>query len=273
MNELQASVIIAFYNNIKYLDLVMAGFARQSDNRFQIIIADDGSGKDAVERINKITPGFPFSVKHLWHEDKGWRKNIILNKSIVSSDTDYLIFCDADCIPHRHFIREHLRNRSRNIILSGRRVNLSESISQNLDTGLVAEGYLEKNIVRWLVMGLKGEFTHAEKGLYLPMLTRYLTKKDKGLLGCNFSIYKEDLVSLNGFDERYLAPAVGEDTDLEYRSGRAGMKIKSVRNLAIQYHLYHPKLSRESDNMSIFEDTKAKGYQRTPFGILKENAL
>ena len=75
---------------------------------------------------------------------------------------------------------------------------------------------------------------------------------------------------LNGFDERYLAPTVGEDTELEWRAGMAGIKIKSVRNLAIQYHLYHRKLSRENDNWVIFEDTKSKGYFRTPYGIIKE---
>lgn len=271
MNHPAASVIIAFYNHTRFLKLVLEGLKRQSDKNFEVVIADDGSRPEVVDEINDLTNSYPFRIRHCWHEDKGWRKNMILNNAVVASESDYLIFIDSDCIPHRHFISEHLLNREKRVILSGRRVNLSESVTEILDTVKVQSGYLEVHILNWLLEGLKGKFTHAEKGLYLPWLTFFLTKKNYGLLGSNFSIYKEDLLSLNGFDERYLAPTVGEDTELEYRAGLAGIKIKSVRNLAIQYHLYHPKLSRVNDNWAIFEDTKSKGMSRTPYGILKEN--
>ncbi len=272
MKKSGPSVIIAFYNNIRFLKLVLAGFSRQSLKDFEIIIADDGSKDEVRKEVASISESYPFPVRHLWHEDLGWRKNIMLNKAIVQSESDYLIFIDADCIPHKHFIREHVRNRERNKILSGRRVNLSGEITETLTPEVVVSGYLDKNTMKWLYEGLKKKVTHAEKGLYLPWMTSYLTRKNFGLSGCNFSIYKDDIEMLNGFDERYMAPTVGEDTELEWRAGQAGIKIKSVRNLAIQYHLYHPKLSRENNNMAIFEDTKAKKYSRTPYGIIKDNA-
>ncbi|MDI3526363.1 MAG: hypothetical protein PWR03_546 [Tenuifilum sp.] len=46
-------------------------------------------------------------------------------------------------------------------------------------------------------------------------------------------------IKINGFDEDYIRPAIGEDIDLTWRFQRAGYKINSVRNLAVQYHLYH----------------------------------
>ncbi len=266
------AVIVAFYNNIRFLKLVLAGFTRQSTHDFKIIIADDGSGEEVTKEISTLSGNYPFPVEHLWQEDQGWRKNIMLNKAITQSGSDYLIFIDADCIPHKHFIKEHVRNRERKKILSGRRVNLSEEITENLTPDKVRSGYLEKHTLKWLMEGLKKKMSHAEKGLYMPWLTSYLSRKNFGLSGCNFSVYREDIEALNGFDERYLAPTVGEDTELEWRAGLAGITIKSVRNLAIQYHLYHPKLSRENNNMAIFEDTKSKGYYRTPYGIIKENA-
>ncbi len=268
---MKASIIIAFYNKINFLNLVLAGFKRQTESNFEIIIADDGSSESIVKEIKSTLQDHPFPVKHIWHEDKGWRKNIILNKAIQKASTDYLIFIDSDCIPHRHFIREHLINRESGKILSGRRVNLTDRISQNLTPSMVAEGYLEKNTIKWLLMGLKGKVTHAEKGLYLPFLRTFLNHKKKDLLGCNFSIYKTDFLRINGFDERYLKPTVGEDTDVEYRAGRAGLLLKSVRNLAIQYHLFHKKLSRKNDNYLILEKTRSEGLSCTPFGIIKEN--
>ncbi len=266
-----ASVIIAFYDKINYLKLVLAGFDRQTWKDFEIIIADDGSSDIVVNEIKCITQNSDLSIRHIWHKDKGWRKNSILNKAIKKTSTDYLIFIDGDCIPHKSFVKEHLYNKENGIILSGRRVNLSRDISESLSEELVREGFLERKIIRWLFKGFVKEFSHAEKGLYLPILRPFLKLKKKGLLGCNFSIYKDDLYKINGFDERYLAPTVGEDTDIEFRADLAGIKIKSVRNLAVQYHLYHEILSRDNNNYLILEDTKRNGISFTPHGLLQGN--
>lgn len=272
MTACQTSLIVAFYNNINYLKLVLAGFSRQSDKDFELIIADDGSRADVVEEIRKISGAYPFTIRHLWHDDQGWRKNVILNKAVMAAASDYLVFIDADCIPHRHFVHEHRRNRERRTILSGRRMNLSADITERLTPKAVQDGFLEKRTISWLLQGLHGDVTHAEKSLYLPVLSYFLKKKNRGLLGCNFSMYRDDLISINGFDERYLAPTVGEDTEIEHRAGLSGMKLKSVRNLAIQYHLHHQKLSRKNDNQVLFEETIAMGYFWTPHGISKETS-
>ena len=268
---LEASVIIAFYKKINYLKLVLAGFKRQTFKNFEIIIADDGSSAEVVNEIKSIIQNSDLSIRHVWHEDNGWRKNKILNKAVKNASADYLIFIDGDCIPHKNFIKEHQYNREKGIILSGRRLNLSKKISDSLSEKLVRDGYLERKIVSWLMKGLVKEFSHAEKGLYLPFLRPILKLKKKELLGCNFSVFKEDLYKINGFDERYLAPTIGEDTDIEFRAGLAGLKIKSVRNLAVQYHLYHHLLTRDNNNYLIFEETKRNRISFTPYGLLREN--
>ncbi|PJA98865.1 MAG: Chondroitin polymerase, partial [Ignavibacteriales bacterium CG_4_9_14_3_um_filter_30_11] len=108
-----ASVIISFYKNIEYLNLVLAGFERQSENDFEIIIADDGSDENVIKQIEELSTEFPFRVIHIWQEDKGFRKNKILNQAVVSSNSDYLIFIDGDCVPHSKFIEEHLSAKSK----------------------------------------------------------------------------------------------------------------------------------------------------------------
>jgi len=55
------------------------------------------------------------------------------------------------------------------------------------------------------------------------------------------SFSKKAISSINGFDEDYILPAIGEDYDLTWRFMVAGYTYKSVRNLAVQYHLYHPE--------------------------------
>jgi GT2 family glycosyltransferase len=118
---------------------------------------------------------------------------------------------------------------------------------------------------------IMGNGDRIENGLYFRSRTirKRINKKDRGILGCNFSIHKSNLLAINGFDERYEAPAVGEDTDLECRLRLNGVKVKMVKHLAIQYHLCHPKLSRPGKNLEILNETMEKGIWYTPYGIDK----
>lgn len=273
MDNLDVSIIISFYNDFKNLLLVLAGLERQTFKKFEIIIADDGSNQDTIDKINLLLNTSPLPMQHVWHEDKGWRKNEILNKAILASRTGYLIFIDGDCIPHSHFIEEHLKNKQKQAVLAGRRVNLSFEVSKLLSPSKVKNGLLEKRyfLLSWYYKLFLGKGSHIENGFYLNnrFILNHLNKKTRGILGSNFSIHKEDLMAVNGFDERYRLPAVGEDSDLEVRLGFNGVKIKTLKHRAIQYHLFHEKLERNTVNLEIFEKTKRNKIAYTPFGINK----
>ena len=96
---------------------------------------------------------------------------------------------------------------------------------------------------------LFGKSNYVEKGFYLEnkFLRKTLNKKYRGLLGCNFSLYKQDILAINGFDERYEAPSIGEDSDIEFRLGLNGVKVKSLNQIAVQYHLYHKLQERVTE--------------------------
>jgi len=264
-----ASVIISVYNRFDYLQLVLAGLERQSLWDFEVIIADDGSNEIFVEQLKELIPILPYPLIHVWQEDKGFRKNRILNKAITAAHSDYLIFMDGDCIPHSAFLDEHSKHRKNAVCLTGRRVNLSEKITNQLTPGLIKKGFLEKNTPKLVIDGLFGKSDYVEKGFYVSnkFLREFLNKKVRGLLGCNFSLYKEDLLKINGFDERYEAPSIGEDSDIQYRLELAGTKIKSLNNIAVQYHLYHKLQVRPQENLDLFNQVKDKGLAFTPFGI------
>ncbi len=264
-----ASVIAAFYNKIDYLKLVLAGFERQTTKNFELIIADDGSSNEIVKEVESIAKNYSFHIKHIWQEDKGFRKNRILNQAILAADTNYLIFIDADCIPHSHFVEEHINNRSNQVCLTGRRVNLSEKISKQLTEKKIRDGFLEEQSLLLIEDGLFGKSYDIEKGFYFKnkFLRNYFNKKSRGLLGCNFSIYKGDILSINGFDERYESPSIGEDSDVQFRLELLGIKIKSLNNIAVQYHLFHKMQKRLQKNLDLFNEVKKSGLANTPFGI------
>jgi len=76
------------------------------------------------------------------------------------------------------------------------------------------------------------------------------------------------LETINGLDENYIKPAVGEDTDLDWRFEGMGFTIKSVRHLAIQYHLYH-----QESWTDVKENMAYMNQQQTKKAFVAENGL
>lgn len=264
-----ASLIISYYNRTDYLGFVFAGLEKQSFRNFEVIIADDGSDQENIRKIENMGINFPFKILHLWHEDIGFRKNRILNRAITAASSDYLIFIDGDCIPHPEFIYEHCSNKTDRTCLTGRRVNLSKKITDSLTEDKIKDGYPEKSLMAVFKDSIWGDTKDAEKGIYLknPFLRNMLNKKNRGILGCNFSVSRNDMLEINGFDERYTSPSIGEDSDIQYRLELNGIRIRSLNNIAVQYHLYHKLQDRPRQNLVLFEEVKKAGKAYTEYGI------
>lgn len=274
---MKCSLIISVYNDIKTLSLIFEALKVQTEKDFEVLVADDGSGKEFVDKVRELVLKAPFKATHIWHEDKGWRKEIILNRAIEASSTEYLIFIDGDCIPHKKFIAEHLRLASYGKVVAGRRVMLSQKLTDSITPELIASGKMHTYILpRILWAGLKREVRHAEEAIRLTngfLRHFFLEERWEGLLGCNFSIYKDDLLEINGFDERFSAPSIGEDTDIEARLNRIGIYAKVERHLLTVYHKYH-KLNHSGaeNNLKFFNENNKNNTTWTPYGIVKGDA-
>ena len=96
-----------------------------------------------------------------------------------------------------------------------------------------------------------------ESGIYSQLLQLLTKNKEIRLLGCNFSCNKQDLLKINGFNEEYQAAGIGEDSDIDWRLTKSGVKIKNIKFSAIQYHLHHPRQYNPSkENEALFKRTK-----------------
>ena len=85
MQPLTASVIFTTYNQPDWLEKVLLGFAAQDRHDFEVIVADDGSGEETRERIERLRPRLPVPLQHFWQADDGFRKCEALNGAIAAS--------------------------------------------------------------------------------------------------------------------------------------------------------------------------------------------
>ena len=265
------SLIIAVYNKPEVLHLVLAACARQSFNGFEIIIADDGSGPAVREVLDEARQRWSLSITHLWHDDRGWRKNMMLNNAIRASRSGHLVFIDGDCIPGRDFLLDHWQHHEGRKVLLGRRVEISKRWSEALTLDSITSGRFEHYGWKEWMDGFRGEALRIEDGLRMPpsWLRRLLLRNVRGMLGSNFSVAKDHLVAINGFDELYDGPGCGEDSDIQYRLSLIGITGKSLRNLAIQYHVWHTLTKGSDACWERFEMVKQTAEPRCRMGLEK----
>lgn len=237
----KTSLIISVYNNTKFLKIVLDSLKLQTEKDFEIIISEDGQ----CEEMKLFIQSYPFEndVQHLTQEDLGWRKNKALNNAVRHAKSDWLIFIDGDCVLHQRFVEMHVRYANENDILAGKRVKLDPKTSLFLERNAPESITKMQDIFIKMLLFRKRKIEFIEESVFISPdgFLNFIPKlrKARRLIGCNMSFSKKAIYAINGFDEDYTLPAVGEDTDLTWRFRAAGFQLKSVRNLAVQYHLYH----------------------------------
>lgn len=256
-----ASLIISVYKNTTFIKAVLDSLTKQTYQEFEIIISEDGQSPEMAEFIGAYP--FKHNYHHIQQEDLGWRKNRILNQAVRTAKTNWLIIIDGDCVLHSRFIESHMKQSHPQRILAGKRIILdpetSNLILQNRSNGKELNPYFLKNF--WKIKNRGGRFV--EEGIFIDPKGVWAwiprIRRMRHLKGCNMSFHKDAIYAINGFDEDFIKPAVGEDADLLWRFSEAGYQLSSVRNLAVQYHLYHKVIwTDQEENLQLMDAKKAR---------------
>lgn len=267
---MKASVVISTYNSPVWLEKVLWGYSVQTVADFEIVIADDGSTSSTAEMLKTIIKNTGLKINHVWHKDEGFQKTRILNKAVLATKTDYIIFTDGDCIPRKDFIEAHLNHRQENCFLSGGHFPLSMEISHLITKdNIIFQHCFDLN---WLKnKGLKSSFKNIKltKKQALSEFMNTITPTKSTWNGGNASAWKKDILALNGFDERMQYG--GEDREFGERLINYGIKPKRVRYYAIIIHLEHERgyVNEEAweKNNNIRKETKASQKIKTEYGL------
>lgn len=270
------SVIISTYNAVEWLEKTLWGYGVQTVSDFEIIIADDGSGPDTKALVTKFNQNFPIPIIHVWQEDNGFQKSMILNKAIMACNSDYILMSDGDCIAKNDFIEQHLKYREPGYFLSGGYFKLPISISQTINKEDIQSQRCFD--IQWLKQnGLKSSFKNSKLTATEGMASvlNYVTPTNASWNGHNASGWKKDIIAVNGFDERMQYG--GQDRELGERLINMGFKSKQIRYSALCLHLDHPRGYKTKEtlerNAAIRKNTRKKGYAYTYHGIKKGDDL
>jgi glycosyltransferase involved in cell wall biosynthesis len=250
------SVVVSTWENPLALRKVLEGLCNQVRPAEEVLIADDGSGPETREVVHSFASRI--NAKHVRHDHEGFRKAVILNKTIARASSSYLVFLDGDSVPAPEFVADHAALAEKGCWVQGRRAFVDES----------CVGDFEPRLGCILPLILRGKLSGTMKGLRFPfpMVTR--DRGQRGILGCNLGIWRDDLIAVNGYDEAFVGWG-REDADLGNRLYHLGRDRKFVYGRAIIFHLNHPVASRGrvGENQKLLEETIAQRQIRARKGL------
>jgi glycosyltransferase involved in cell wall biosynthesis len=272
MKPQKIGVVITTYNSPEWLKKVLFGYEAQTQKNFSVLIADDGSGEATRAVIEFFKQRNILQIVHVWHEDKGFQKCQILNKTIAQTDCDYLIFTDGDCIPESHFVALHRELAAPNQFLSGGYVKLTTPISNQITENYIAHGVIFNR--DWLLAHGQPRSHKLWKLInnkVVKQILNVLTPTKATWNGMNSSTWTDVIKACNGFNENMQYG--GLDRELGERLSNYGIKGKQVRYTIACLHLDHPRSYDNPEtwkkNYAIRNEVKRTGRYWADNGIVK----
>jgi len=257
---METSLIIATYNWPEALELVLLSVLKQSHLPVEIIIADDGSTNATKEMIDSFKSKVSLEIKHIWHQDDGFQKTIILNKAIEVAKGDYIIQIDGDLILHTNFIKDHITSARKGQFIHGSRAFLNQQLTNS--------AFKNKNITFLTLQKGISNRLNTIRSIFSSSILSKTNKSLKGTRGCNFSFWKKDFLKVNGYNEDMTGWGK-EDTELSVRLMNNGLQKYKLKFKAICYHLHHHISSRKKLNINntILKETISTKKTRCNKGI------
>ncbi|SMX42847.1 glycosyltransferase [Actibacterium lipolyticum] len=240
---MKSELIISTYNSPRALVLTLLSVTKQRVQPDSVCIADDGSGQETRDAIADFQARFPsLPIRHVWHPDNGFEKNVILNQAVATSDADYLIFIDGDCLIDPVFVARHLEVARPDRFCSGSLIRLDDPTTQAVTEDDVLEGRVFD--IAWLKKtGTLRRFTTWLKAGALPKpvlaALEHIYPVGRNWCGGNGSAFRDAIIKVNGLDEDMKYG--GGDKEFGIRLANSGVKGRHLRFTAPLVHLDHPR--------------------------------
>ena len=236
---MKISVIVPIYNRLEHFRALFICLLRQNRQIDELIITDDGSSQQILDYIADLIPKASFKIKHIYQEDKGFRKTRALNNGVINSEGELLIFCDQDLIFGEEYIEYMEKNIKKGCFLLCRPISINEEekdiILKKIELSNKYEELL-KPLPKYYLESVNKTLKTDRKRRILNILK--LSKRGIKLVGMSYAVMKSDYLKVNGYDENYNGWGE-EDDDFGNRLYVAGIKGKELKTPNMQIHLWH----------------------------------
>jgi glycosyltransferase involved in cell wall biosynthesis len=268
------SLVVCTYEWPEALDAILRALADQSDDRFEVVVADDGSGAETKAVVERWRPSFGDRLAYVWQPDEGFRAARVRNLGALAASSDLLVFLDGDCVPRRDFVRAIRASWRPGWFLATNRLNVSRKLTERiLGERIPVHRW---SLPRWL-MRTPGSVRHVMS----------LTGRDRRRAGregqpgfaphgnayCCIGVAAADFEAVNGYDTRYAGWG-DEEVDLSVRLRRIGLRCGHAGPQATPIHLWHPTREvRERANWSLLQETEQSRRTEAVEGLRELAAL
>ena len=248
--EEKISLIVTLYNRLEYARNMILALQQQTKQIDELIFADDGSSEDVYEYIKDLLQECKFKIKYVYQQDIGFRLAASRNNGARAAENEYLIFLDQDVIFDKDFIKLIYESRKKKRMIFSEALGSSDEEKQRIQK-IINEKYDYEAIYGIMPEEKKLEqdsFVKKEK-LYNILYKLKLRTRGAKIVGLIFSLYKEDYIAINGFDENYVGWG-HEDDDFGNRFFKYGGETYSFKFERYPIHMYHKSASTKDGSVN-----------------------
>ena len=232
------SVVVATYEWPEALHALLLGLADQSNQDFDVVVADDGSGPDTAAVVSDWRSRL--RLTHVRQDDEGYRLARVRNLGSRAASGDYLVFVDGDVVPRRNFVRALRRAALPGWFVAGKRLLLGRELTERvLADRLPIHRW---SLAHWALHGGRSA------GPLLALTARDRRRPGRAGLpefvphadgyGFLLGLSRADFERVNGYDARFAGWG-GEDVDMAVRLRRAGLRCGWAGPQGTLLHLWH----------------------------------
>ena len=232
------SIIIPLFNRPNELDELLLSLCNQTNKKFEVIIAEDGS----TIKSDKVVEKYKDKLSIIYFEKPNSGPGLTRNKGAEKANYDWLIFFDSDCIIPKNYI---------------------ESVTSFLNTNSVdAYGGPDAAL---------SSFTPVQKAINYSMTSFFTTGGIRGgsktldkfyPRSFNLGVSRKAFDTLNGYGKMRF----GEDIDFSLRLLQAGFKTSLIPD-AFVYH------KRRANLRQFFKQVFNSGIARIDLHLLHPGSL
>lgn len=243
------SVIVSVYNRLNYLKNALISIQNQSVVPSEVIVTDDGSQEPIEAFLKELAGNFSFSIKLVRQQDRGFRLARCKNNGIRIASNDFLVFWDQDVIGTKNYLQVYRHYQKPGRFLVSYPVRLTPEQTQQLTETDIRSGRFNHLLKKEQIAKIHRQYRKDRFYYWYRKLFAHKDTRPK-LRGGVFGIFKEDLLRVNGFDEKYQGWG-NEDDDLGRRLYASGVTGLNPFYDEFPLHLYHPPYHQNGQRVNL----------------------